>query len=426
MDFKKTALQLRGYFSTPGRQLLLFSLIHFLILLVWLNFSAFDIRIHPDVELYLEYADFMFEGNLPYRDFIVEYPPLSLLFLLIPRLFSANLAGYADAFAVLIFAFALLGLFFTSRLSRKLELNHFATLGIYTLAFFLIGDIAINRFDVIPAVLSLGAVCYYLENKPRAAWFMLALGVLVKLYPAIIAPIFAIGHIRRREFRPLIKGMAVFCITGLAVTLPFFIASPEGFWRFIDFHSGRGLQIESSYASLLMLGDMLGLTGVEVVYTYSSVDLKAAASDFLVAASTFITLAAVFACYCFYCRSFFKGKDENVNLISYMIGALALLLVTSKIFSTQFVIWLYPFIPLLGNRMRHPAWIIFGIIALLTQYIFPYNYGELVDLRQPAVIFLILRNFLVLALGIAVMYCSSVKQKNPDENRRDGSIPELA
>ncbi|MFA7191322.1 MAG: glycosyltransferase 87 family protein, partial [Dehalococcoidales bacterium] len=202
MDFKKTALQLRGYFSTPGRQLLLFSLIHFLILLVWLNFSAFDIRIHPDVELYLEYADFMFEGNLPYRDFIVEYPPLSLLFLLIPRLFSANLAGYADAFAVLIFVFALLGLFFTSRLSRKLELNHFATLGIYTLAFFLIGDIAINRFDVIPAVLSLGAVCYYLENKPRAAWFMLALGVLVKLYPAIIAPIFAIGHIRRREFRP--------------------------------------------------------------------------------------------------------------------------------------------------------------------------------------------------------------------------------
>ena len=120
MNINNIARRLKEYFSTPNRQLLLFGAVHLLILLIWLNFSAFDIRIHPDVELYHEYGDLMFKGNLPYRDFAVEYPPLALLILLIPRLFSATLTGYADAFAVLMLAFDLLGLYFASRLSRRL------------------------------------------------------------------------------------------------------------------------------------------------------------------------------------------------------------------------------------------------------------------------------------------------------------------
>lgn len=404
MDFKKIALQLKEYFSSPSRQLLLFGLIHSLILVFWLNFSSFEIRIHPDVELYFEYAELMFSGELPYRDFGVEYPPLALLFLLIPRLFSANLAGYADVFAVLMLMFDLLGLFFTSRLSRRLGLGHFTTLSIYTIAFFILGDIVINRFDIIPAVLSLGAVYYFLNHKNKTAWFFLALGVLSKLYPAVLAPLFALPHIRKREFRPLVRGLAVFSITGLALVLPFLIASPDGFFDFISFHSDRGLQLESGYASLLMFGNMLGLIPVEIVLSYSSVDIWAPASDFLVSASTFITVAAVFTCYWFYFRQVADKNNSSSSLACFTVGVLALLLVSAKIFSTQFVIWLYPFIPLIDNRMRHPAWIIFGIIALLSQYIYPYNYGELMDFKQPAVIFLIVRNFLVFTLGVMAMY----------------------
>ncbi|MDX9803030.1 MAG: glycosyltransferase 87 family protein [Dehalococcoidales bacterium] len=407
MIFYNAAKKLKEFFVPRNRQLLLFGLVHIAILFIWLNYSQFEIRIHPDVELYFEYAQQMFSGNLPYRDFSVEYPPLALLFLLIPRLFSSNLAGYADGFAVLMLAFDMLGLFFISRISSNLKLGHFTTLAIYTFSFFILGDIVINRFDVIPAVLSLGAIYYYTERKYKYAWFVLALGVLTKLYPAIIAPLFAIHFIQIRQWKPLIKGVAVFVVTGLIGVVPFLAASPGGFWEFINFHSGRGLQLESGYASLLMLGDMLGLTDVEIVRSYSSVDIWAPASDFLVAASSFITIGAILGCYWFYYRNVVNGRQGNAGLVGYTLGILAILLVTTKVFSTQFVIWLYPVIPLIGNHMRNPAWITFGVIALLSQYIYPFNYGQLMDFEQPAVIFLILRNLLVFTLGVLVIYAPS-------------------
>ncbi|MDD3265520.1 MAG: glycosyltransferase 87 family protein [Dehalococcoidales bacterium] len=407
MIFDNTKQKLKEFFISRNRQLLFFGLIHIAVLFIWLNYSRFEIRIHPDVELYFEYAQQMFSGNLPYRDFSVEYPPLAMLFLLLPRLFSGNLAGYADGFAILMLAFDLLGLFFISRISSNLKLGHFTTLAIYTFSFFILGDIVINRFDVIPAVLSLAAIYYYTEHKYKSAWFVLALGVLTKLYPAIIAPLFAIPFIQIRQWKPLIKGTAVFVVTGLIGVVPFLAASPEGFWEFINFHSGRGLQLESGYASLLMLGDILGLTDVEIVLAYSSVDIWAPASDFLVAVSSFVTIGSILICYWFYYRNSVNDRHGNADLAGYTLGVVAILLLTTKVFSTQFVIWLYPIIPLIGNHMRNPAWIMFGIIALLSQYIYPFNYGQLMDFEQPAVIFLILRNLLVFTLGVLVMYASS-------------------
>jgi uncharacterized membrane protein len=396
--------RIRSFFSTPGRQFWLFVTVNIFILLIWMNFSVFDPRVHPDVELYLSYADLMKNGQIPYRDFTVEYPPLALLLLLIPRLFSANIAGYADGFAILMLAFNLLGLYFASRLSRLLKTNHFLTSVIYTFSFFIIGDIAINRFDVVPAVLSLAAIYYFLKGGDKTAWFVLALGVLTKLYPAVLAPLFIISYLRGKEYKPLLKNLAIFAGTGLVAVLPFLIASPEGFWGFINFHSERGLQLESGYASLLMLTEMLGLTKVEIVLAYSSVDVWAPASDFLLSISNYVAIAAVFACYVFYYRANPTKERDPAKLAGFSVGVLSVLMVTTKIFSTQFVIWLFPLIFLIGGRMRHPAWISFGIIALLSQYIYPHNYGQLMAFEQPAVIFLILRNFLVIALGIAAMY----------------------
>ncbi|MDD4793838.1 MAG: hypothetical protein PHU18_01150, partial [Dehalococcoidales bacterium] len=150
-----------------------------------------------------------------------------------------------------------------------------------------------------------------------------------------------------------------------------------------------------------------GLTDVEIVLAYSSVDIWAPASDFLVAVSSFVTIGSILICYWFYYRNSVNDRHGNADLAGYTLGVVAILLLTTKVFSTQFVIWLYPIIPLIGNHMRNPAWIMFGIIALLSQYIYPFNYGQLMDFEQPAVIFLILRNLLVFTLGVLVMYASS-------------------
>jgi len=415
MFFSTTLDRLRAFFIPAWRQLALFALLPLLILVVWLNFSSFQIRIHPDVELYFEYADLIFTGNVPYRDFAVEYPPLAFLFLVIPRFFSGNLMGYADGFAVLMVAFDIAGLFFLSRIAHSMRLPHFKTLLIYTVVFYLLGDIVINRFDVIPAVMSLAAMYFYTAGKNKTAWFVLALGVLTKIYPAVLAPLFALPYVFSREYRPLCKSLAVFALTGAVFSLPFLIASPTGFWDFISFHSDRGLQLESGYASLLMLADMLEITFVEVIRAPASVDLQAPASDFLIAASSYFAAAVLVFCYWLYYRKVVKQGVTSRAIIAYSLGITALLLVSTKIFSTQFVIWLYPLVPLAVGRLRHPAWVAFGVVGLLSSYLYPHNYGQLMNLEQPAVIFLILRNILVTALGVAAIW--QTNRNHPVETR---------
>jgi len=403
MSFSIVINRLRAFFVPVWRQLVLFGFLHLLILGIWLNFSSFQVRIHPDVELYFGYADLIFSGNLPYRDFTVEYPPLAFLFLVIPRLFSADLAGYADGFAVLMVGVDIAGMIFLSRIARALGLPHFKTILVYTVVFYLLGDIVINRFDAVPAVMSLSAIYFYVAGKNKTAWFVLALGVLTKIYPAVLAPLFAIPYLYRREYRPLFKGVAVFILSGTVFCLPFLIADPAGFWEFVSFHSERGLQLESGYASLLMLADMLELTLVEVIRAPASVDLQAPASDFLIAASTYVAAVLLILCYWLYYKKIVKQGVSYQAITGYSLGIIALLLVSTKIFSTQFIIWLYPLIPLVAGRLRHPAWIAFGIVGLLSSYLYPHNYGELMNLEQPAVLFLIVRNALVTALGVAVI-----------------------
>ena len=393
-------------------QIALFAIFHILILVIWFNFSRFDIRIHPDVELYLGYADLIFKGSLPYRDFAVEYPPLAMLFLAIPRLFSSSLEGYANGFAFLMLFFDLAGLVFISRITLKLGLGHFRTLLMYTAAFWALGDIAINRFDVIPAIFLLAALYYFIERKHKICWLLVGLGALTKIYPLIIIPLLALNYWHKRKYRTLLHSTATLALIGLVCLVPFIIASPEGFWQFITFHSSRGLQLESTYASTLMLGQILGIAQVEVVMAPASVEVTAAGWQWIASISYWLSLAGLLAVYyCYYVRIVRRGGSETFGLIGYILGAIVIMLITSKIFSTQFVIWLYPIVPVIVGRFRYPATITFILIALLSSYIFPHHYTELVNLQQPAVGVLIIRNLLVFGLGIGAMIHRSVFYK---------------
>ncbi len=384
-------------------QLGLFCLIQVAIILAWLHYTNYTPRYHPDVELYFEYASFMAAGDIPYRDFSVEYPPLSLLFMLLPLLFVSSIEGYADVFAGMILVFNTAGLVFVSSLSRKLGLHHTKTLTIYTLAFFALGDITINRFDVIPAILTLVAIYYHVSGKNKLSWLFLGLGALVKLYPLILAPIFGIYYLQKKQYRPLLKGLSVFSITGMAVALPIVIINFSGFWEFIDFHLSRGLQIESGYASVLILANKLGLTDISVVSGRASMDVEGPGVGFFLSASAWFTMVALSISYWLYYRSIKNHGYSHEIFISFSLGIIALLIITSKVFSPQFVIWLYPFVCLVGSRQHGAIWIIFVMIGLMSSYIFPYNYGQLINLEQPAVAFLWVRNILVFCLGVLVL-----------------------
>jgi hypothetical protein len=69
-------------------------------------------------------------------------------------------------------------------------------------------------------------------------------------------------------------------------------------------------------------------------------------------------------------------------------------MVTSKVFSPQYIIWLLPFAPLLRPRQ---FWLMVAIFAM-TMGIFPAAYSHLLRMQVPSVLLLNLRNFSILAL----------------------------
>ena len=61
-------------------------------------------RPQPDLIIYYEYSLKIIQGQVPYRDFLVEYPPFALLPMLVPQilngLFSHSLLGYLILFLI--------------------------------------------------------------------------------------------------------------------------------------------------------------------------------------------------------------------------------------------------------------------------------------------------------------------------------------
>jgi len=78
-------------------------------------------------------------------------------------------------------------------------------------------------------------------------------------------------------------------------------------------------------------------------------------------------------------------------------------MLTNKVFSAQYLIWLCPLLPLLGGQSRYIAWPLFAAAAALTQYVFPYHYIEFELGDTVPVVMLAGRNLLLVAVAVVIL-----------------------
>jgi hypothetical protein len=88
------------------------------------------------------------------------------------------------------------------------------------------------------------------------------------------------------------------------------------------------------------------------------------------------------------------GRVTNASLVAYSVAALLAFIITNKVFSPQYIIWLLPFAPLL--RLRQASALL--AICALTIVLFPFNYDHLLGMELLPVLLLNLRNLLTVAL----------------------------
>jgi 4-amino-4-deoxy-L-arabinose transferase-like glycosyltransferase len=214
--------------------------------------------------------------------------------------------------------------------------------------------------------------------------------MMIKLYPAVLFPIFIIPFIADKEWKEVIKGSLAFIITSLAVVLPIILFQPDLLSGFIGYHADRPLQMESVLASFIYPFMMLGLTDAVIEFgTSLSDNLVGPLPDALAPLMTPLMIASILAVYVFFAYMLKKADDaENRETVRLRLFANAVLLsvmlfiIMGKVFSAQYLIWMIPpFIFLLmvspDRRTARNMLIVLIAAIALTQLEFAYIVGYL-------------------------------------------------
>ncbi len=349
-----------------------------------------------DVDEYYQYAVNFWTAYPIFHQLPVEYPPLAIVpftFTLLPPL-----PLYHTVFAVWMGALVLLAYAGMLRYGGRRRALVYA-------GYLLLGTAAtlLARFDIVPALVTLAALWAAERRRFGYAYVLLAVGILIKLYPAFLVPVVLLAHwqaateraqaersadydvvdvaalpwqrrplhalsrlSRSYPFRRVARG-ALLCgglvLFGYTVAL---LLTPSGALANLFYAGQRPLQVESTPASILWLGTLVGIpAGPE--YSFTSLNYVGVLDGALKPLSA---LALLGGCLWVYWRQF-RGR---LSVGRAFAAVLCVVLVTNKLFSPQYLIWVLPVVAYVEGFD-----VIWVAICFLTWLDFPILY----QLRHP-------------------------------------------
>ena len=347
---------------------------------------------YRDVHLYGEFAHSVFAGQVPYRDFFMEYPPGALAVFLPPQAFGTS--HYNAAFKALmalcgaatIVVLALLLLRFGATRVRL-----WTALLLFALSPVALGPISLNTYDAWPALLTVAALALVVFAWPVAAFGVLGLAFAAKVYPVVLVPPALVYVWRTAGRRAALWSLAAFAAVAAVIVLPFLALSPHGLAESFRAQAARALQVESLGGALLGVADRLGWYGAHVVHRTGhaiSYDLTGTLPRVLAGLSSVLQVLAVLLVAWLYWR----GRDRPQRLAAAFAAAVAGFLAFTRFFSPQYLVWLVPFVVLM-----QPLEGALTAAALVLAQVWFFHYRDVFELG--GYIWLVaLRDLLVVAL----------------------------
>jgi hypothetical protein len=360
-----------------------------------------------DLYLYREAGEAIMRGDVPYRDFFIEYPPGSLPAFIPPALVSASRAGFIDLFSLEMALALAVTLLLSTLAARRLRGSRAWILPAVTfaLAALLLYPVAVTRYDAFVA-LTLGLAVFFAALGGRFlvfAYASLGLGAAAKVVPALAIPPLALTR------RGAVSGCAVFLAVVTVFFVPFALLGGHQFLQSFAYQAERGLQVESLAASVLIL-----LRSADVVvFEHGAFEIRGTGVDLATSLSPLLTLLFLamtgLVMYREYRRFGRLGPDAFPRhaaalILAFMLG--------SKVLSPQYMIWLLPLVPLsAGGAAGLIVCTLFLAACFTTTLVFPIHYGDLLSFRYPGPELLIARNLLLVILWAALLALPTVTKE---------------
>jgi uncharacterized membrane protein len=263
-------------------------------------------------------------GRLPYLDKCVpgagecdEYPVLTMYAMRLAAWISNGVAGffYANTLLLAIAAFVV-------------AVCLYMLVGIRALYFALAPTLLIYGFmnwDLLAVAFATAATLAYLNRRDVWSGTLLGLGAAAKLYPALLLVPFVLGRLKEKEPD---RGIHLAWAGGaawLAVNLPFALAAPRSWWEFFRFNAARPADWDSLWfiACDRLNGQPCGHT--------SAINLWS---------------GALFLAVCALVWSLRRRVTPQFPRWTLGFPILVAFLVTNKVYSPQYGLWLLPWFAL--------------------------------------------------------------------------------
>jgi hypothetical protein len=351
-----------------------------------------------DTGVYREYGDRMLEGEVPYRDFELEYPPGALPVFVLPSLGSEGRYDVLfDLLMLLCGAVAVALVAVTLAAVRASPGALAAGVGLAAFAPLLVGPVPLTRYDLWPAALLAGALAALTAGRPRLGLGLLGLAVAAKLYPLVVLPLALLHVARARGRREALVGLGIFAGVLALVVGPFALLGWDGLVDSVTRQAGRPLQLESLGAAALLAAHRLGLYEAVVETSHGSQNLVGSLPDALATAGTVTQALAVGLV----CVLFARSRRDPTALVVASAAAVTAFVAFGRVLSPQFMIWLLPLVPLVVVRNAVVAPVLFAAALVATQAWFPARYWDVVALER-TVWLVVVRDLLLVALFAAL------------------------
>jgi uncharacterized membrane protein len=308
----------------------------------WTNGSQYHGYCYTDV-LALYYAEGLNQGKVPYLDHPVEYPVLTGVLMGAVGLpvhwlaqhgvvHNEPRAFYLGTAAVLA-GFALLTVWAIARMRRRRPFDAAMVAAAPAMVF-----TAYVNWDLL--AIGLTTLGIYAWSRRRAGWagVLLGLAVAAKLYPLFLFGALLVLCLRARRLTEFRLALGSALIAWCAVNLPVLLLAPDAWQRFYAFSGARGVD----WGTFWYVGSHLGIgqdAGAPAPARWLHDTFEGLGAD-IPTLNVLSGLLFAAACAGIAVLALTARRRPRLGQLAFLIVATFLL--TNKVWSQQFVLWLVP------------------------------------------------------------------------------------
>lgn len=247
-----------------------------------------------------------------------------------------------------------------------------------------------TNFDALATACAAGAMLAWSRRRPAVAGALIGIGVALKLYPLLlIVPLVILG-LRTGRMREVGKTAGVAVVTWLVVNLPIMVLYPRGWSEFFRLNTRRGDDMDSIYNVVKSFTGWRGFDPNLGFWEPPSVTNAVTA-----------VLFAVCLCGIAYVGLTAQRRPRLAQLAFLVIAAF---LLTNKVWSPQYSLWLVPLAVLaLPQRRILLAWMTIDALVWVPRMLYLFGEAKMGLPQEWFTATVLLRDIAVIALCVLVI-----------------------